>query len=109
MSTQYLLAIPDAHFDQAWNDFTIDYILALYLIDVADQSRNYQQSAQYYRCVASLIQMLRECLNETFKMMFSDVTTANKGPHSIPLVINDFLGNYLPLKCNLFEKEMAVK
>jgi hypothetical protein len=110
MSTQYLLAIPDAHFDQAWNDFTIDYVLALYLIDVADLSRNYQQSAQYYRCVASLVQMLRECLKETFKMMFgAEVTTANKGPHSIPLVVNDFLGSFLPLKCNLFDQEMSMK
>lgn len=54
--------------------------------------------------------MLRECLKETFEVMFGpEVTTATKGPHSIPLVVNDFLSSYLPLKCNLFDQEMSMK
>lgn len=52
--------------------------------------------------------MFRECLRETLKMMFEDVTTSNKGPNSIPLVVNDFLSSYLPLKCNVIDLEMTV-
>lgn len=37
MSTQYLLVVPD----EVWSHFTIDEVLALYLIDVSDLSRNY--------------------------------------------------------------------
>jgi hypothetical protein len=42
MSTKYLLAVPDEVSDEVWARFTIDEVLSLYLIDVADLSRNYQ-------------------------------------------------------------------
>ena len=53
--------------------------------------------------------MLRECMKETLKMMFGDVNTTTKGPHSIPLIVNDFLVSFMPLKINLIDFDFAVK
>ncbi len=52
--------------------------------------------------------MLRECLRETLKIIFGEVTTKTKGPQSIPLVCNDFVTSYLPLKCNVIDFELTV-
>ena len=52
---------------------------------------------------------MRECINDILKERFTNVTTATKGPNSIPILANDFLGSYLPLKCNIFDFEMAKK
>jgi hypothetical protein len=79
-------------------------VLALYLIDVASVSKKILNNCHYYRTVSCIMQLFRECLQETFTSLFSaEVSTASKGPQSIPLVVNDFMDVYLPLKCNLLD------
>lgn len=48
--------------------------------------------------------------NEEFKTnpRAEPVVTATKSPECIPLICNDFLTNYLPLKCNLFNQKTAI-
>ena len=69
------------------------------------------------------IQLYRSCLNETIYETFEGRTslvasglengmeanyTQSRSPDCLPLICNEFLTEYLPLKCNIFDKKMAV-
>ncbi len=105
MSTQYLLMIPD----EQWSKPTIDEAFALYLIEVADLSRTRQRSVNFYRNVVCLAQLFRECIKEQLRTLFGPAIATQKGPDCVPLMANDFLSSYLPLKCNIMDMEFATK
>jgi len=73
-------------------------------------------SSNFYKSVSVFVQLYRGCLNQFLKQMFESAyknddvdsddeykaITATKDPECIPLVCNEFIQDYLPLKCNIF-------
>jgi hypothetical protein len=43
------------------------------------------------------------------KALFGPAIASQKGPDCVPLMANDFLSSYLPLKCNIMDMEFATK
>ena len=68
--------------------------------------------SHFYKAAAVFVQLYRGCLHDSLKFNFgsssSNNITAEKGPEVIPLVCNDFILNYLPLKCNIMDTELAI-
>lgn len=77
----------------------------------------------FYMTVCVFVQLYRTCLNETIHETFegrtslmaagaNDSTEANstqsRAPECLPMICNEFLTEYLPLKCNIFDKKTAV-
>ena len=69
--------------------------------------------------VCVFVQLYRACLNDSIYQTFEGRTTlvgpqhdqANstqqRSPECMPLVCNEFLTEYLPLKCNIFDLKTA--
>ena len=78
----------------------------------------------FYMTTCVFVQLYRSCLNETIYETFEGRTSLvscgvggeateanysqNRSPDCLPLICNEFLTEYLPLKCNIFDKKMAV-
>ena len=147
-STQYLLLVPDE--DRVL--FTIDQVLALYLIDLADLiklnrptqpevpepvTKNGQKKEgpptrievfernnyQFYMTACCFVQLYRGCINDSIHNAFKDrplnieseysqsrnyTSDEKRSPECIPLICNEFLTEYLPLKCNIFDLNTAI-
>jgi len=87
------------------------------LVNVVSPAFN---SNHFYKTVCVFVQLYRGCLNEFLTQMFESAyksgmsaeeiksITSVKDPDCIPLVCNDFIKDYLPLKCNIFTKQTAI-
>lgn len=75
----------------------------------------------FYQMACCFVQQYRNCLIETVTKKFGRKQPvayeedkieinpiASKSPECIPLICNDFLTSYLPLKCNLFPQRTAI-
>ena len=90
----------------------------------------HRNNFHFYKMACCFVQQYRNCLIETLTRKFGprkkvtkrdglldaselsqveepqpdleDCITSTKSPECIPLICNDFLTSYLPLKCNLF-------
>ena len=71
----------------------------------------------FYMTVCVFVQLYRTCLNETIYETFEGRTsllaaesnyTQTRSPDCLPMICNEFNTEYLPLKCNIFDKNVAV-
>lgn len=107
----------------------IDQVLSIYLIDVAEHV-----IVNFYKTMAVFVGLYRSCLNEigwdklaNFKRLgplikevkdpkdeqenFDDMLppfSIAKDAQSIPELSNEFILDYLPVKCPLFERKLAI-
>ncbi len=71
ISSSYLLDFTD----EEWTNFTIDEVMALYLIDLADLLKARRRSVDFYRTAACLIYFLRECIKDHLRASFEAIST----------------------------------
>ena len=105
--------------DEERQSLRIDQILPLYLIDLAEQV-----IVNAYKAATVFIELYRNCLNQlgwdklaNYKRIDSSMQpnkgmlplfTMAKDAELIPELANDFVMSYLPMKCNVFDRRLAI-
>ncbi len=105
--------------DEERENLRIDQILPIYLIDVAEQV-----IVNSYKTFAVFIELYRNCLNHlgwdklaNYKRLDPSLEPNNgalplfsmaKDAELIPELANDFVLSYLPMKCNVFDRKLAI-
>jgi hypothetical protein len=96
-------------------ELKMDTIFALFLIDLSEKV-----IVNFYKTLVVFVELYRDWVNEEGWDMLAKykrldigekppLYSSVKNGETIPEFANDFIIRYLPLKCNIFDRDLAIK